>query len=252
MMRNITKETVPTQDYLVEEWSENTSDYNGVSFVAPVYHKRENGFVIGVLDASVNSHLMDSEMINAKSIVKFKELIANYIPRKAAHLWAEEFYTRGVPFHHRNPLLAAAFVEADTTTGTAEFHRAADAQIWMKSKDVWSNVFPEHMLTTKGMRVLATVKRKTPKDWWTWQEENLDDLSLWRYPLIGLTPHPVFVVKRFKLEDIQEIVVATSSALITKENVETLDNWLDVSIKEVDNLPKRYSSNNIAAVRLSF
>ena len=196
------------------------------------FQETNQGFITGVIDAAVNVQLDDYEKINRQAIKDFVSLAETLPLKRAASQWAHIHHNRLAFYKHRNPLLAVSAVEINLNKNTLEFYRAADCEVWVLTNNEWVNLFPEHMWTTKGLKVAKIGQKKNPtlEQWWSYQEKELDDLDLWRYPTLGLSPHPVFGIKRMALDNVQEIVLSTDGALLNEEKLRTLDPWLGQEI----------------------
>lgn len=181
-----------------------------------------NGFLAAILTSTINATMVDGESINRKALDGFHNLLTLHAPTKAAHLWGEEFYDEYTMFKHENPLINAAIVQVDTTNNMTHFFRVAENETWVKQNNVWVDVFPENMLTGKGEKILSDINKSKSNDKWVERMEQLDDLTLWKYPLMGLTDSPVLGYKRMPFNGMQAIVIGSGTKKFVLSQVEKM------------------------------
>ena len=182
-------------------------------------HETPNGFTSAVLTSLVNPKVKNSEKLNREALHSFKDLLMNYNPARAAHLWGEKFYDEYNMFRHQNPLIAATLTQVDVVNNMAHLYRIADSSLWAHQDDGWVNIFPETMLTSRGDKILSDILKNSEVDSWQERMEKLDDLSLWQYPLMGLSESPVLGYKRIPFNELHTIILSSAESKLTVEDV---------------------------------
>lgn len=170
-----------------------------------------SGLVAGVITAAINPNVEDYETKNQEALNDFVTKIHQYPILRASNLWVNNHYISYLKYRHRNMLLSAVILEISFDKNQISFYRAADSNAYIKTDDATVELFPQDMLTEKTRKVFTSLlKKNSTLNRWDIQEEALNDLSLWRYPYIGLAQQPMFEVKRLPLDNINEILLLGS------------------------------------------
>lgn len=170
-----------------------------------------SGLIAGVITAAMNPNVENYETKNEEALNDFVTKIHQYPILRASNLWVNNHYVSYLKYRHQNMLLSAVLLEICFDKNQISFYRAADSNAYIKTDDETVELFPHDMLTEKARKVFTTLLKKNKNvNSWDIQEEALNDLSLWRYPYIGLAQQPMFEVKRLPLDNIKEILLLGS------------------------------------------
>ncbi|MFE6967162.1 hypothetical protein ACFVAJ_18760 [Agromyces sp. NPDC057679] len=204
---------------------------------------------IAVLDGAVNYAHLEGEARTRDALeVTVQALRENPMP-KAFAVATSKIHRPDEPYRHRSGLVAAAAVELgfDEITG----YRAADCEVWANTGGEWVNLFPHHMLTDEGQAVMAAGPAQDGAHaWWKHQEIELDDLTLWRYPTLGLDRAAKFVSASLYAFEVDEIVIASDGAELNAARMTDLEPWVEEGIHaRKPQPPHRFPHGDITVIR---
>lgn len=214
-------------------------------------YPNDQGFVTAVLNAVTNENSLNDDEKTYESLLKMSSLLNNHDPRKAVHLWAEEFYDKDAPCKHRNFLISGSFFTTNYETRILEFYKAGDSEIWVQEDGIWRNLFAENMLTTKGLKIYKDALKSSSGSQWDIREQVLDDMSLWQYPTLGLTIQPVLAMKRINMDKVEKVVLSSKSMNINITRLYDLESWVETEIHEVHD-GKECNHEDLSLIKIDF
>lgn len=176
-----------------------------------------------VMDAAVNTFMEDAERMNYEGVDSFKKLLKANHTVDAANKWIED-NRKPSTYRHLNPLIAFASIELDFEKDTIHIYRSGDCEVFVETEYGWHKTHGD-FLTYHG-RLLASNLMKAHEEtygkyqemqkWWEVQTVQLDDVSLFSYPTLGLTEKFESHVYVRELSEIKRIVLTSDGARLTR------------------------------------
>lgn len=176
-----------------------------------------------VIDAAVNTFMDDAERLNHEGVESFKNLLKENHTVDAANKWIEQ-HRKLSTYKHMNPLIAFASIELDFDKDAIHIYRSGDCEVFVETMYGWDKVHGD-FLTYHGRLLAAKLmqqheeaygKYQETKKWWEVQTVQLDDLSLFSYPTLGLTEKFDNHVYVRELSEIKRIVLTSDGARLTR------------------------------------
>lgn len=197
--------------------------------------RHANTLRLAVIDSAANPHGPNPEKDALTAVHTIRGWLAAepgpWAAIKAANNALNDPHLRP---RQRNPFAACALLDLNMVTGTIHAAQYADCEVWVRQGTHWESLFTGDMFTPPARAVhdhAETVHVRGSDDWWTWQEETIDDPALWNNPPIGWATHlrPDTVTLNTAVD---EIIVTTDGACLTAERCTNLTGWLNHDIQQ--------------------